>query len=178
MPLTIYSGPMYSGKTEKLLNKYEMSLLRHGALSTKLYKATSGNNQTAIVSSRANPDQRYEVYTLQTVGSISHLVGDMIFIDEAQFLDFYSCKKLIDMSRRNEIWLAMLDYTWSGEEWRAYKTLRVAANKEQKLRATCDFCKSPDSAEYSKRITKSTKLVDEQAEYKPICSKCKDIIGL
>ena len=160
--IEIVLGPMYSGKTTRLMKMVEKSpglvvdfslgLLEQGTL-----KNHDGRTVACVTCHHLKHLEELELPL-------------KVYINEAQFFP-----DLIEFIRAYEstidIYLFGLDGDYLREPFGQLHLAISYCDTLIKLRGTCDICKRPSS--FSKRITQDTEqmLMDEKA-YIPVCRKC------
>ena len=174
--LNIYIGPMYAGKTTKLIETYEECL----------------NNDENVVVLTHSTENRYSVDKLSThdqkkiscfkCDSIKSFISEhidaikeskFILIDEGQFFtDLMEILYLVNELNRN-VFVFGLDGDFKRNKFGQISDLISHCDRIEKLHAVCGNCSKP--AIFSDRIvTSSTEqvLVGSQDMYKPLCREC------
>jgi thymidine kinase len=160
--IEIILGPMYSGKTTRLMDMVETSpgLVVDFSLGL-LEKGTLKNHDGRTV----------ECVTCHHLKHLEDIVLPLkVYINEAQFFP-----DLIEFIRAYEssldIYLFGLDGDYLREPFGQLQLAISYCDTLVKLRGTCRRCSRPSS--FSKRITLDTEqmLMDEKA-YIPVCRKC------
>ena len=160
--IEIILGPMYSGKTTRLMDMVEkapglvvdfsLGLLEPGTL-----KNHDGRRVDCVT-----------CHHLKYLDDIS--LPSKVYINEAQFFP-----DLIDFIRTYEtsvdLYLFGLDGDYLREPFGQLQLAISYCDTVTKLHGRCHHCKGPSS--FSKRITQDTEqmLLDEKA-YVPVCRKC------
>ncbi|HPV88495.1 MAG TPA: thymidine kinase [Bacteroidales bacterium] len=170
--IEVICGSMFSGKTEELIRR--------------LKRAKFANQRVEIFKPRI--DQRYS--TDEVVSHDSHSIPstpvdsaesilllannvDVVAIDEAQFFDqnlVRVCQILANNGIR--VIVAGLDMDYLGNPFGPMPNLMAVAEHIVKVHAICLQCGDP--AQYSHRLSDSTKLVElgEKNIYEPLCRHC------
>ena len=173
--LEIMMGPMFSGKTSKLL---------------EIYKQCKFCNIPVLVINYAE-DQRYHNEMLSThdkimipciqtmkLSSINYddLNANVILINEAQFFEDLDqvVKNLLE--KRKKIYLSGLDGDFKREKFGYLLDLIPLCDKVTKLTSLCGLCKNGTPGIFSLRLTNEgqQKLIGS-TNYIPVCRKCYEL---
>ncbi|HZT90850.1 MAG TPA: hypothetical protein VFA05_02325 [Gaiellaceae bacterium] len=176
-PLEVYVGPMFSGKTDALIDGYARA--RERGLSVVAYKAAAdtrdGRDRIVSHSGRAIP--------AQAVGSAAEVVAGpapaAVFVDEVQFFG----EEIADVVRTlraagTEVTAAGLDYDFRRVAFEATALLVADASRATVLSAVCARCGEP--APFTQRLVRGVpapasapRFVVGGAElYEPRCARC------
>lgn len=174
--LHIYMGPMFSGKSTKLidtiinlsqegLKKENILIINHAfdvrygrnEISTHLQKKLPCHSITNIK----------DIYHLVDLNNITH-----VFIDEAQFFkDLYTEVKNLLLTYKKTVYLAGLDGDFKQEPFSESNLLGLIpyATTVTKFNAYCTVCNKP--AQLTKRLVKSDEkiLIGGSDDYQPVC---------
>lgn len=179
--LHIFIGPMFSGKTTKLLNIYTL-LTTHIKINQEkilLINHTSDTRygQSQIISHDGNKCPCYslnkleEIYTLFDTTNLNNI--EYILIDEAQFFTDLFIIVLKLLKNGKNIIIAGLDGDFQQKPFYNSKLLELIpyCATIQKLCAKCYICK--EHAFVTKRLTNSKDiiLVGGSDDYQPACIK-------
>ncbi len=170
--LEVISGPMFAGKTTKLLERVEKA---------------NGN----AVLFKPSFDTRYGISEVKThngkgaeaisVCNESELVADnadsIIFIDEIQFFekpnfngDLVECvKSLVDAGHK--VICSGLDKTWQDKDFNITKQLADIADTVTKLTAECSVCGKPATKSFKCNGNGSEVELGGADKYEPRCGK-------
>lgn len=173
--LHLIIGPMYAGKTSKLIETYTNAIK---------------NNHNVIVLTHSS-EIRYSIDKLSThdqkqiscfkYDKINTFIQDkpddiskshVILIDEAQFFeDLLQIKNLVDECHKN-IYVFGLDGDFKRNKFGQILDLVPCCDSIEKLTAQCSICSK--SAIFSCRIINSDEqvLIGSNESYKPLCRKC------
>lgn len=179
--LTVITGPMYSGKSLKLIH-----LLLSDVYKDKRVLVCKYNINTCSytqLSSRGS-SCKITAIPLMTVEQLENIYNsyDIIIIDEIQFFSDTMADLLLKLRNRNkEIVVAGLDKDFRGNPFGCIRTLIEKADGVTYLKARCSLCNS--EAEYSQRLIDGSlagyndDLVvlensSEKVKYEPRCSRC------
>lgn len=178
--LEIILGPMFSGKTSKLID---------------IYKQYRFCNISVLVVNHAD-DNRYDKSQMTThdgskidcekwnnlADFLKHhsvqLMDDepvVVLINEGQFFpDLYSSVKTLVNLYKAHVYVCGLDGDFKREKFGQLLDLIPLSDKVQKLTSLCVQCKNGTRAIFSHRITNETdqKLIGSSESYIPLCRKC------
>lgn len=178
--LEIILGPMFSGKTSKLID---------------IYKQYRFCNISVLVVNHAD-DNRYDKSQMTThdgskidcekwnnlADFLQHhclqLMDDepvVVLINEGQFFpDLYdSVRRLVNLYK-SHVYVCGLDGDFKREKFGQLLDLIPLSDKVEKLTSLCVQCKNGTRAIFSHRITNETdqKLIGSSESYIPLCRKC------
>jgi len=170
--LNIIIGPMYSGKSTKLIKIYNENTLLMKKICVINY---IGDNRYGDKSLCSHDGKKINCLKLKLLNSIKdkYFIDnyDMFIIDEAQFYpDLVDvCKFLIDNNK--EISVAGLSSDFQMKKFGNIIDLIPLCNNIEKLNTQCSFCQN--KAYFTKRLTNdiSQKLIGNDI-YKPVCRLC------
>jgi thymidine kinase len=168
--LEIIIGPMFSGKTSKLL---------------EIYKQCKFCNIPVVVINYAE-DNRYHETLLSThdkimipciqamnLSTIDYSASDVILINEAQF--FQDLKPVVFgmLTKNKKVYLSGLDGDFKREKFGSLLDLIPLCDKVTKLSSLCGICKDGTPGIFSLRLTneEQQKLIGSD-NYIPVCRKC------
>lgn len=167
--LTVITGPMFSGKSEKLIDVYN-----------KIY------NKETVIAFKPSKDKRDGTYIRTRGNSVkvpAKVIQDykeildykdykVILIDEAQFIKGNS-KILSYLSevKRCDIYVAGLTLTSEQLIFGSLANILLSADRVINLTASCHYCGRP--AKFTKCLVDKieTELIGSD-EYVPICGQC------
>jgi thymidine kinase len=172
--LEIIIGPMFSGKTSKLLELY------------KQYKFC--NLKVAVVNH--SEDTRYDSTMLSThdkvmipciqTTNLVHLTNEdeiydagVILINEGQFFDDLYCF-VVDMLKLNKkIYVSGLDGDFERKKFGQILDLIPLCDKVTKMTSLCSLCKNGTPGLFSMRLTKEKEqMLIGSSNYIPVCRNC------
>jgi thymidine kinase len=175
--LEIIMGPMFSGKTEALIEKYK-TLSSSNIMSFNFFKDTRyGDNVIASHSGLSIPCKN-----IQTISETIHNVKDAetteyILINEAQFFSDLkeNVVKLVETYNKKVI-ICGLDCDYKREKFGEMWDLIPYADTVIKLKGKCNNCNN-DSL-FTHRISKEQQqeLIGNDI-YIPLCRKCYKILN-
>lgn len=170
--ITVFSGPMFSGKTKALLCKVRANIAENKKVSVFKPRLDNRYSKSEIVS---HDKDRIEALSVTDSTEILKLIDgiDVVAIDEVQFFDSSIVNVVEEIaSMRKEVLLAGLDLDYKGEPFGSVPALMAKADNVIKLHAVCSFCSAP--AKYTHRTIKNEALVllGEKDKYVPLCRSC------
>lgn len=176
--LELALGPMFSGKTSWILQKYDQHMY-------------CGNKVMVINHAE---DVRYDSTMLSThdkkmipctqlcdfnASSITSDINDkiiqseVILINEGQFFDGLSNFVMMLLSKKKIIYICGLDGDFKQQRFGELLDLIPICDKVYKMRSLCSKCKNGTRAIFSHRVNNNTeqKLIGSDM-YIPLCRKC------
>lgn len=174
--LSLYIGPMYAGKTTKLIETYEECL----NLDENVIVLThSTENRYSIDKLSTHDQKKISCFKCDTIKSfISQHIdaikeSNFILIDEGQFFtDLTEILYLVNELNKN-VFVFGLDGDFKRNKFGQISDLISHCDRIEKLHAVCGNCNSP--AIFSDRIVNSSAeqiLVGSQDMYQPLCREC------
>ena len=172
--ITLTTGPMFSGKTEKCLstinriknmkdNEYILvvnSLIKD--LDTH-HSSRVGVKEKKISTKELVPLHRYCL--LNKVNKV--------FVDESQFFNAEDVKKFISLCNTSgiDIYFYGLNFDFKMNEWDTIRTIYRLCDLFEEIRGICTMCSNP--ARYTSRITDNDDVIvpEGDAVYETRCSK-------
>jgi len=172
--LELFIGPMFSGKTSKLLEVYKQytfcnvttSVINHSKdiryhdsmLSTHdkiMIPCIQSNNITDIINNK---------YIISS---------EVIIINEGQFFeDLYECVTIL-LERNKKIYIAGLDGDFERKKFGQILDLIPLCDKVTKLTSLCSICKNGSPGIFSLRLSNEKKQTLVGIDnYIPVCRKC------
>lgn len=185
--LELIIGPMYSGKTSKILEIYKQCKFCHIPVSVinhsfdKRYHNSMLSSHDKIMipcfqasclkelwSKKDNTDDNNEEYNALHQSSV-------ILINEGQFFDDLF-EIVIDMLKHNKkIYICGLDGDFERKKFGQILELIPFCDKVTKLTSLCSICKNGTPAIFSLRITnEKEQTVIGSENYLPVCRDCYD----
>jgi thymidine kinase len=171
MSLTIYLGPMCSGKTTTLLNIYKNNnnncIIINSSIDTR-------TKNTGIWTHDGKQFDGNVIYTdkIMKDNIISDLIKyDIILINEAQFIEDLniSIKHLVDILNKKVI-IGALDGDYNRKPFLNVQSIIPYADNILKLKAKCSICNKKAPFTY-KRPTNNNQQIEIGGTniYKPLC---------
>ena len=185
--ITTFIGPMFSGKSEKLLDVYNTVYNKNTVIA---FKPKMDTRDKAYIKSRNNKikistilvetiEQLYTslIYS-STLPQSYNRNGKIILIDEVQFLKG-NVKWLVDLSIKKDydIYIAGLNLTTNLKPFGIIGQILAISDNIIKLYSSCYYCGK--QANYTKcLVNKTNDTLIGSNEYVPICKDCirKEVI--
>lgn len=189
--LSLIIGPMFAGKTTSIIDLIEQSkknTIKYLVISPSLDNRC--DNKTII---QSHDNKTMEVTKInfgsaadlnkndsEAINSgISEFVKlsqnqNEIYIDEGQFIPM-QCIPVIQKLNSNGTRVIVDGLNLSFDNIPLFSTialLSLLTNNIDIKKGTCDYCKTPNSSEYSYRTTETKEMVEIGNHYAPVCSDC------
>lgn len=167
------TGPMFSGKTEKLIEIYDKNKQRK----SMVFKPICDNrfSHSKVVSRNG-----HWLYC-NNIGSLNELINrikeynpDIVFVDEFQFLkDKHNLVKLVRLVKEKDIDLIIscLDLTSEMQPFEIVSEILSFSDEVFKIKGSCAKCGEPSWISNCK-IEKENELLIGNEIYEPLCGKC------
>jgi len=171
--LEIVLGPMFSGKTTYLINKYKQYITTNKKVMVINYSDDTRYHDKLLSSHDKVMIPCTFTRQISTILSNSELTeSDIILINEGQFFeDLYDSVLFLVEELNKEVYICGLDGDFKRQKFGTILDLVPVADKIVKLNAKCDYCRKP--AMFSHRITNETEqLVIGMNNYIPLCRSC------
>lgn len=176
--LEVICGPMFSGKTDELISRFE----------------TAANSGRAVVALKPSRDNRHPADTIvshsskqipatsvSSTAEISTAAAEcsLVIIDEVQFFDEALRIAIAELrDKGSEVIAAGLDYDFRGSLFAATRDLAERASRVTRLTAVCCRCQSP--ATMTQRLVDGRPaplddprlVVGDRELYEPRCDRC------
>ena len=186
--LELFIGPMYAGKTSKLLDIYKqcnfcnisVTVINHST-DTRYHNTMMSTHdkimipciQTINLNDVWNYTNVDDNYSDESENHIKLRNSDVILINEGQFFeDLYDV--VVDMLNNNKkIYICGLDGDFQRNKFGQILDLIPLCDKVTKLTSLCSICKNGTLGIFSMRLTteKQQTLVGSD-NYVPVCRKC------
>ena len=175
--LELILGPMFSGKTTKLIELYNNSNENHNCLAIN-YELDKRYGENKIISHDKKEinslciTQLSQLFTEQHIEKL--LKAEYLFINEAQFFTDLKlwvefCLKILN---KNLI-LCGLDLDYKREQFGELLDLTPLSKKIHKMQGKCSTQNCNNLTEFTHRITNDKQLIlIGNDEYIPLCRKC------
>ena len=177
--LELIIGPMFSGKTSKILEIYKqcqfcnipVSIINH--ISDKRYHDSMVSSHDKIMAPCIQVNQLHDIWN--PIDNSYKLLknSDVILINEGQFFsDLYEI--VVDMLKHNKkIYICGLDGDFERKKFGQIIDLIPFCDKVTKLTSLCSICKDGTPGIFSMRLTseKQQTLVGID-NYIPVCRRC------
>ena len=170
MSLSIYIGPMFSGKTSKLIelyNKYKnvhKCVMITSAIDTRTKKTNIWTHDNDTFDGNV-------IWTNNIMNEINEINKyDMIFVNESQFIDdLYEGIIYLTDNLRKQVCISGLDGDFKREPFQNIIKLIPYAEHVEKLFARCEVCSC--KASFSKKLSKNNDKIQVGGKelYQPRC---------
>uniref|UniRef100_A0A831YYR9 Thymidine kinase n=1 Tax=candidate division WWE3 bacterium TaxID=2053526 RepID=A0A831YYR9_UNCKA len=141
--LFAFSGCMFAGKTDRLIQELEVRV-NHARQKVQVFSpAVDTRSGPGRIVAKSGDGHDFPAQTVKSAADILALVDrdtDVVAIDEAQFFDaglVEVCRKLM---RRTEVFVAGLDTDFRGEPFGPMPAVLAIATRVEKLTAICVIC--------------------------------------
>ena len=186
--LEIFIGPMFSGKTSKLLEIYKqctfcnipVCVINHSA-DTRYHETMMSSHDMVMIPciqtneiSKVWDENRYD-NTNELFYQQIHS-AEVILINEAQFFDdLYECVCSM-LKKKKKVYISGLDGDFERKKFGQVLDLIPLCDQVTKLKSLCSLCKNGAPGIFSKRITseKEQSIVGSD-NYIPVCRACYNI---
>lgn len=168
-------GVMESGKTAELLMKAH--LFKNKGKKVLLFRpSTDSRSQENLIESRVVPSATCQVLTAETLPSefIGNTEVDVVFIDEAQFLQDSQVEDLADLADTTGALIMAygLRVDFYGRLFRATKRLMELSDRIDEMPSMCE-CGKKATMHYLEEAPQDTNvLCGDTNIYKCLCRKC------
>jgi thymidine kinase len=174
--LEIILGPMFSGKTSKLVQVYRQCLLCNIPVLT--INHSNDLERTSTAQMLENHDNIkipcISVELLSSVPQEKIHQSMVILINEGQFFQDLYLFVVKMLEQNKQIYVAGLDGDFQRNMFGSILQLIPLCDKVDKLTSLCGICKDGTRGIFSRRITSETvqTLVGGSANYIPVCRSC------
>jgi len=171
--INVFTGPMKSGKTTKLINKY-IDLSENTKYKCMMFKPLIDNrfSETEVVSREGNKIMSININTIYDLLPYKDLT-DIFFIDEFQFIEgqdiYMILNSFIDSGKK--FYIAGLNLTSERKPFNSMAQILALADNVEYLKAKCDKCGKPAIYTYCKNRKDSDILIGND-EYLSLCHNC------
>ena len=172
--ITIFTGPMFSGKSNRLIDEYEKFYNKENILVLKPVKDT---RTTSKIRARGrNID--IQAISIKDLSDIYNIISSdkykdnrVIFIDEAQFITG-DVSVILDLSLHDfDFYIAGLNLTSEQKPFGIMPNLIAIADKVEFLKAKCSRC-NKDASYTHCVVPKDKEILVGSNEYIPLCRDC------
>ncbi len=170
--LELILGPMFSGKTTRLIEHYKAYKFIGKKIVVINYALDTRYSQTMLSS-----HDRIEIpcVFMSTLSDKSLWIdADVILINEGQFFaDLVECVvEMVDLYKK-QVHICGLDGDFRRQRFGSILDLIPYSDKVEKLSAFCGICRNGEKAVFSHRVTnESTQVVIGSDNYMPLCRSC------
>lgn len=183
MPITLITGVMGSGKTEKLIEIYQKRvkakkecLIIKNKLDTRSKNISSRNGKSLIPDLIIEPENSLSIeYFVRNKGYF-----DCIFIDECQFYrdDLFDILDNLNRNKNLEIIVSGLLYDSNHRFFEVTRKIKTIANNLLENFIFCRECESNQATHIKKLIQNNDIILVGDDIYKSVCKGCYDSISL
>lgn len=168
--INVFTGPMFSGKSNALLSAYERATIAKKKVLAFKPKLDNRFGSSVIKSRRFGEIQAINITNLEQIKKYD---ADVYIIDEFQFLegDVKVIQQMAD-EKGKVFYISGLDMTAEKKPFGLMPELLAIADHVEKFVAICQDC-AEENAIYSYFLgKKNTDIVLGNHEYIPLCRKC------
>ena len=173
--LEIIMGPMFSGKTTKLIEKYQEYQEKDKNVLAINFMLDKRYSNTMIASHDNKQIPCVFASRLDEIDINKHLIHtDIILINEGQFFpDLNDSVKYWVEDLYKTVYIAALDGDFQRKPFGDFLNILPLCDRFTKLRATCNMCNSKNAI-FSHRISdeKEQVVIGSENKYVPLCRKC------
>lgn len=170
--LVIYTGPMKSGKTTKLIEQYGKVSQR--SVKTHMFKPSIDDRYSSVKVIARNNDNQILSTLLNDLDMLWYFkdMYNNFFIDEFQFLSGNICaiNKLLDEDYN--LYIGGLNLTAEKKPFGKMGDLLCLANTIYLLKGNCDYCGNDNGIFTLYNGIKNQDIVVGEDDYKCVCSNC------
>ena len=171
--LELIIGPMYSGKTSKLLEIYKQCKFCNIGVSIINHSIDNRYHDTMVSSHDKIMAPCLQAKNLNDIWNDELKNSDVILINEGQFFeDLYEV--VVDMLKHNKrVYVCGLDSDFERKKFGQILDLIPLCDKVNKLTSLCSLCRDGTPGIFSMRLTTETEqTVVGSDNYIPVCRKC------
>ena len=168
--INVFTGPMFSGKTNLLLGAYERATIAHKNVLAFKPKLDNRFGDNVIKSRRFG---EIEAISISSIDDLQHYDAEVYIIDEFQFLTG-DIRVIVQMADEKDkvFFISGLDMTAEKKPFGHMPEILAVADHVEKCVAICNDC-AEENAVYSYFLgKKNTDIVVGNSEYIPLCRKC------
>ena len=181
--LSITLGPMFSGKTSKLIKEYNQYKETNNAVAINYaedtrYHETMLSSHDLLMIPCVMVKKLDSVWDNNTHENYTELrQATHIFINEAQFFDDLYDTAIDMLKNGKNVYLYGLDGDYKAQKFGQILDLIPHSDNIEKLKANCELCiledQSRGKAIYTHRVTTETEqVVIGSSNYMPLCRSC------
>ena len=171
--LELILGPMFSGKTSKLLEIYDQYSFCNINIMVINYSGDSRYSETMLSTHDKRMIPCIKADSISSIFEYKYIKTTKVFlINEGQFFeDIELVKRLVDKDKR--VYICGLDGDFKRKKIGKLLDLIPYCDKVYKLKALCSDCKDGTNAIFSYRISNETdQVVIGSDNYIPLCRNC------
>ena len=177
--LELFIGPMFSGKTSKLVELYKQCtfcsipvLVINHASDTR-YDDTLLSTHDQLKIECEQMQTLDDLWTVDTPLSKKYSNAQVVLINEGQFFEDLYGSVVKMLADGKKVYVAGLDGDFQRKKFGAILDLIPLCDKVTKLVSLCSLCKNGTPAIFSKRLTDDKEqTVVGSANYAPVCRAC------
>jgi len=177
--LELVIGPMFSGKTSRLVEIYRKSVLCDIKVIAINYAEDKRYDEKQISTHDGVKIPCVQVgkmlFEYYDPGGVEGIGGEVIIINEGQFFDDLEewVTKLLDRKEVYKVYVCGLDGDYCQKRFGHILDLVPLCNKVVKLNAICRLCKS-DKGVFTKRLSPETtqEVIGSSDKYIAVCRNC------
>jgi len=169
--LEIILGPMFAGKTTKLIEKYRECIFLSEKVCVINYEEDKRYDDVKLSSHNL---VKIESLNLKKLSDILDMDAEVFLINEAQFFeDLYTVVFKLVEEMGKKVYIYGLDGDYKREKFGKILDLIPLSNKVEKLTALCNLCRNGTKAYFTKRVTNDTsqKLIGSN-NHIAVCRNC------
>lgn len=174
--LELILGPMFSGKTSKLIEIYKQCVFCNMKILVINHSSDKRYNEIMLSSHDNIMIQCIQLQELKDINKLENYNdAKIILINEGQFfIDLYE-SVLMMLNNNKKIYIAGLDGDFERKKFGTILDLVPHCDKITKLTSLCAICKDGKKAIFSKRLTQQKEqTVIGIDNYIPVCRECYD----
>jgi thymidine kinase len=172
--LTVFTGPMFSGKTEGLINSL-VTLKSNGLQVVALKPLIDKRYSESDLLSHSKKLFPAEAIATEEPQDLSYLISDydMVGIDEVQFFGAWIIDEIKTLLCNDvDVTVSGLDLTFKGEPFGVMPHLLCLADDVHKLMSTCSKCQGLANRSHRTSSSGDAVLVGGAESYEPRCLDC------
>jgi len=180
--LELILGPMFSGKTSKILELYKQCEFSNIPVIVINHSSDTRYSDTMLSTHDLNMIpciQTNKLFELTKDYLINQKIRDskVILINEGQFFDdLYEWTKLMVEEKNKEVYICGLDGDFNRIKFGQIIDLIPLCDKVTKLKSLCSICKNGKKALFSLRVSENKEQILIGSDcYKPVCRSCYQI---
>ena len=174
--LGLYCGPMFSGKTSKIVNLSQQ--FDRAGVKNVIINHSSDNRYTSS-NELVTHDKRSKACVLATSlydfhSPLEVTPVSVFLINEGQFFDDIVpwTKAMVSLPNSKKIFISGLDADYRGEPFGTWMDLVPFADQVEKLQSVCAACKTRPSVFSKRRSNDTAQTLISYQDYMPVCRTC------
>jgi thymidine kinase len=178
--LELIIGPMFSGKTSKLIELYKQFTFCNIPVMTINHSSDIRYNLTKMSTHDKRMIECYQTQSLENIWSdVGHpmynayINSQVILINEGQFFPDLFDGVLLMLLDKKKIYICGLDGDFQRKKFGQILDLIPLCDKVTKLLSICSLCRDGTPGIFSKRLSnETTQTVVGSDNYAPVCREC------